>query len=134
MTPSADVLSTISDRSTNDGNVTTTNYDLDGRPTTVVDPHGTTTYTYDGTTGEHRGLVTTLADSVAGSFTGTYTNDGQLATQTYPGGLTASYSYDNAGNQTQIAYAKSGTSWITFTAARDEDGRIVSSNNAAGAR
>ena len=95
-------------------------------------PKGTTTYTYDGTTGEHRGLVTTVADSLAGSFTGTYTNDGQLATQTYPGGLMPRYSYDNAGNQTQIAYAKSGSAWVTFTAARDYKGRIMSGNNAAG--
>lgn len=114
------------------GAVTTTSYDLDGRPTTVVDPKGTTTYAYDGTAGEHRGVVTSSADSLAGTFNGTYTNDGQLATQSFPGGLTATYSYDNAGHQTQIAYAKSGTSWITFTATRDEGGRIVSGNNAAG--
>jgi RHS repeat-associated protein len=112
--------------------LTTTNYDLDGRPLTVVDPHGTTTYTYDGTTGEHRGLVTTLADSVAGSFTGTYDKDGKLATQAYPGGLTATYSYDNSGAQTQVSYAKSGVTWLSFTAARDGQGRIVASNNVAG--
>jgi RHS repeat-associated protein len=113
------------------GATTTTSYDLDGRPTTVVDPKGTTTYTYDSST-EHRGLVTSLVDSAAGTFTGTYDDNGNLATQTYPGGLVGTYVYDNSGQQTQIGYAQSGTSWLTFTAARDENGRIVADNNAAG--
>jgi RHS repeat-associated protein len=112
--------------------LTTTSYDLDGRPLTVVDPKGTTTYTYDGTTGEHRGLLTSVVDSLAGTFSGTYDKDGKLATQAYPGGLTATYDYDNAGGSAGIVYAKSGVTWFGFTAARDGLGRIVSSNNVAG--
>jgi RHS repeat-associated protein len=112
--------------------LTTTFYDLDGRVTSVTDPKGTATYAYDGTTGEHRGLVTSETDSIAGTFSGTYDDDAQLVTQAYPGGLTAAYSYDNANQQTQISYAKGGTTWVSFSAQRDQDGRIISSNNAAG--
>ena len=114
------------------GAVTTTNYDMNGRPTTVVDPKGTTTYTYDGVTGEHRGLVTTLADSLAGSFTATYDADSKLATQTYPGGIVATYSYDNVGALIDINYANGSVSWLEFTAHRDGQSRIATVNNAAG--
>ncbi len=114
------------------GATTTTSYDIDGRKAKVVDPKATTTYSYDGTTGEHRGLLTGLTDSQAGSFAGTYDAAGNLITQTYPGGLVATANYDNAGNQTSVNYTDAGVSWLDFTSTRDTQNRIASTNNAAG--
>jgi RHS repeat-associated protein len=114
------------------GAVTTTTYDLDGRVASVTDPNASSTYVYDGSTGEHRGLVTSSVDSLAGTFSGTYDNDGHLLTQTYPGGLTATYGYDNTGALVQTLYSESGVTWLDFTATRDAQARIAASNNAAG--
>jgi YD repeat-containing protein len=114
------------------GAVTTTTYDLDGRVASVTDPNASTTYVYDGTSGEHRGVVTSSIDSLAGAFAGTYDSDGHLLTQTYPGGLTATYSYDNSGAPVETLYSEAGVTWLNFTASRDTQGRIAASNNAAG--
>jgi YD repeat-containing protein len=53
-----------------DGNTAATTYDIDGRIATVNDGKGT--YTYDGGSGEHRGLLTGL-DIGAGSAPSTFT-------------------------------------------------------------
>jgi YD repeat-containing protein len=100
------------------GNVTTTGYDIDGRPIRQSDSKGTVTLQYDGSD-EHRGLVTS-EDIGAGSestFTAAYDASGDLATQTYPGGLTATRSYDNAGDPTGLTYTKAGTVLLDFTQA-----------------
>jgi RHS repeat-associated protein len=98
------------------GNTTTTGYDIDGRPDWKQDNKGTIKLTYDGGNGEHRGLVTSedIGTSANSTFTATYDTDGN-PTQTYPGGLTASGSYDNAGNQTGLTYTKAGDTLMAFT-------------------
>jgi RHS repeat-associated protein len=111
------------------GNVSTMTYDLDGRLTSLNDGQGTTSYTYDGSgTGEHRGLITGEDVGVSGSpstFGASYDADGNLGVETYPNGLTATRTFDNSGNATQLVYAKSGSTWMTFTAGTGAQGRTV---------
>ena len=108
------------------GTTSSTGYDILGRKISINDGKSTTSWTYDSAT-EHRGVVTSENIGVAGAlsvFTATYNPAGDLATQTYPNGLVASSAYDNAGNQTTLAYAKDSTNWMTFTAARDVGGKV----------
>ncbi len=94
-----------------DSNTTNYTYDLLDRVSTVNDGKATTTYTYNDVGAEKRGLPTTISDTAVGTFTATYDKDGQLATQTYPGGLAATYTYDEAGEPTNLVYAKSSGFW-----------------------
>jgi RHS repeat-associated protein len=86
------------------GNTTTYAYNLDGGVTSLNDGKGTETLTYDAA-----GDPTQIADSQAGTFAATYNPDGNLATETYPGGVTATYTYDPAGTTTSVSY--DGASW-----------------------
>ncbi|WGL50735.1 RHS repeat-associated core domain-containing protein [Nocardioides sp. BP30] len=97
------------------GNVTATGYDIDGRPITQTDNKGTVQLAYD-SAGEHRGLVTSedIGTTSNSRFTATYDADGNL-TQTYPGGTTATGTYDNAGNQTVLTYTNNGSTLASFT-------------------
>jgi YD repeat-containing protein len=109
------------------GTTSTTAYDIDSNVATVTDGQGTTSYTYDSSS-EHRGLVTgeDIGVSLAPSaFSASYDAAGNLATQTYPNGLVASTSYDNGGNPTKLVYAKSGSTWMTFTATNGDGDRTV---------
>lgn len=93
-------------------NTSTYTYDALDRLSTINDGKATTTYTYDDVGGEKRGLPTTISDAAVGAFTATYDPDGRLATQTYPGGLKATYTYDPAGETTNVAYSKAaGSTW-----------------------
>jgi RHS repeat-associated protein len=115
------------------GNVSARTYDLSGRPVTVTDGKGTTSYTYDSAT-EHRGLVTAEDIGVGaapGTFTADYDAAGNLATQTYPSGLTAVTSYDNAGNDTALTYAQGGVTWYGFTQTPGSDGSTATQTSPA---
>jgi RHS repeat-associated protein len=112
-------------------NTATTSYDIDGRPLTVNDGKGTTTYSYDGTDQlgrvEHRGLLTgenAGMGSLPSAFAGAYDADGNLVSESYPNGLVATSRYDNAGQQTDLNYAKSGTTWAEFTQSESVFGQI----------
>lgn len=95
-----------------DGNTAEYKYDIDGRVTELTD--GTEEaitkdgyeswqkYHYDETTGE----LTKLEDAAAGTFTAGYTVGGNLATETYPNGMTAYYTTDPAGQDTAVEYKK----------------------------
>ncbi|KGH48142.1 hypothetical protein IN07_03530 [Modestobacter caceresii] len=68
------------------GGVTTSVFDRFGKPTKVSDSIGTTTsFTYDRSI-EPRGFVTSVQDSVAGTLSAVYGPDGQLTSQSLPGG------------------------------------------------
>jgi RHS repeat-associated protein len=58
-------------------------------------PISTTIYTYDHAV-EPRGFLTSMTDSVAGTLTARWGPDGQLATQTLPGGVRQDFVYDTA--------------------------------------
>jgi len=87
-----------------DGNTSTYEYDLDGRPQKVNDGRGTQSYTYDPTLG----LLSELTDSSAAGmkFTLGYDVEGNPVTEGYPNGMTATYAYNSIGTPTGLEYRK----------------------------
>ncbi len=85
-----------------DGNEATYAYDIDGRPEKATDGKGTQTYTYDATTG----VLNSLKDSAAGTFTAGYDVEGNMTTEGYPNGMTAAYALDQTGQPTSLEYIK----------------------------
>jgi RHS repeat-associated protein len=130
------------------GETTTTNYDASGEVSSVVDPKGTTSYTYDGTDAagksEHRGLVTKISITRPGTsaveVTGAYDNSGSLTLQKLLGGITQRTTYDTAGEPTALSYsgpadivdpdtgAVTGTNpdapWLGWSQDKDALGRV----------
>ncbi|MGW1365073.1 DNRLRE domain-containing protein [Streptomyces chartreusis] len=101
------------------GNTATTAYDALGRPIKTTDSApSTTTYAYD-TTKDPRGLETSRTDSVAGTYAATYDVDGELATESLPGGYTLTITQNEIGAETSRIYT------------RDSDGAVVASDAAA---
>jgi RHS repeat-associated protein len=103
-----------------DSNNATTTYDLLDRPVTTDDGKGTQTFTYD-TAIDPRGVVTSVLDSAAGTFSTRYDADGQVSTQGYPNGMEARTTYDEVGKATALAYVKttnrsSSCTWLDFQA------------------
>lgn len=102
-----------------DTNTSTYTYDLLDRIKTLNDGKGTATYSYGDSGSEARGLPTTISygsyGGTSATFAATFDANGTPATQTYPGGLTASYTRDEAGQLTNIDYAKSGNYWPDST-------------------
>lgn len=125
------------------GAVTTTGYTNTSEPATVTTPHGTTTYSYDGTDGagkeERRGKATgmTITGAGTGGSTGTFTAGydaaGSLTAQTMPGGITQTRDYDTTGKLTGLSYNGAVTvngvpgtgPWITWSRSYDVAGRVV---------
>jgi RHS repeat-associated protein len=91
-----------------DGNTSTYAYTLDDQVASLNDGKGTQTYTYQ-TTSEERGLLTTISDSAAGTFTGTYDADGNLLSQALPNGITECTSYDATDEPIGRSYIEGGT-------------------------
>ena len=115
------------------GSISTTTYVQPGLPgaghvLSVQDETGTTTYSYDGTDAdglsEHRGIATGMFVSGLGQFQAAYDADLNVVTEVMPGGIVKDSEFDNAGNQTSIAYSgkvgDSQGSWMAF--ARSYDG------------
>ncbi|MFF0476473.1 DNRLRE domain-containing protein [Streptomyces sp. NPDC004284] len=88
-----------------DGGTTTTEFDKFGKPVKVSDGTGSTTYTYDRAQ-EPRGMVTSVTDSIAGTFTAKYGPDGQLTEQTYPGGYVRKDTFNASGAATGRTYSR----------------------------
>ncbi len=110
-----------------DGNTSTTEYDIDGRETAISDGKGTQSYSYDPTTG----FPTKLADSAAGTFTGAYDVEGNLATAGYPNGMNVKHTYDATGRETGVEYVKtthctSGCTWYSESEASSIHGQALS--------
>lgn len=89
-----------------DGGVTRTEFNRYGNPTKVSDNTGYTTYTYDRTL-EPRGMLTSVTDSVAGTFGAKYAPDGQLVEVTYPGGIKRTDSLNASFNPVARSYTRS---------------------------
>lgn len=85
-----------------DGNTSTTTYDLLSRPASTNDGKGTQTFGYDPTSG----LLVSLTDSAAGTFTASYDADGNLVEQGLPNGLAAQTTYDETGSPVHLRYEK----------------------------
>jgi tripartite motif-containing protein 71 len=92
------------------GNITEYTYDEYARlhevrydTTLAAGPKGAhETYGYS----EETGALVEISDSAAGSFTASYDPDGNITTQTYPDGLTASYDYNSIGEAVSLSYEK----------------------------
>ena len=110
-----------------DGVTSTTKYDIAGRPTEFSDGKGAQTYGYNTKTG----LMELLVDSQAGSFTAEYDAVGQMVSQTAPGGLKATTSYDETGAPVGLTYTHPGCSgcvWYDQDIAESIHGQWLSNN------
>ncbi len=87
-----------------DGNTATFEYEKekDARLVKMSDSKGSQTYHYNETTG----ALSELVDSAAGTFTANYDVAGKMTTETYPNGMTASYTHNQTGETTGIEYKK----------------------------
>ncbi|MFI6478451.1 DNRLRE domain-containing protein [Nonomuraea sp. NPDC050663] len=91
-----------------DGGQTRTDYDDLDRPAKVVDSApSTTVYTYDHAV-EPRGLLTSLTDSAAGTFTARYDAEGRLSGGDLPGGLHVLNGFDERGQAYARIYTRDG--------------------------
>ena len=112
-----------------DGNKSTTTYDVDGRPVTMTDGKGAQTFHYD----ELSGVLTTLEDSAAGTFTAGYDGDGNLIERGLPNGLIAKTTYNEAGEATKLAYTKAAScgescTWFEEGLERSIYGQVLSAS------
>jgi RHS repeat-associated protein len=79
--------------------------ELDGRLRHANDGKGTETYVYS----ESSGFLTELINEYGATklpFTATYDSEGNMLTEGYPNGMTASYSYNATGTRTGLSYKK----------------------------
>jgi RHS repeat-associated protein len=109
-----------------DGNRSKTTYDIDGRPVTVSDAKGTQTYHYN----ETSGLLTSLEDSAAGTFTASYDADGNLIERGLPDGLTAKTTYNPVDEPIGLAYTKTSScgescTWYEENLQRSIQGQVL---------
>jgi RHS repeat-associated protein len=103
-----DSLGRVTSYTDTDNTQTTTSYDLLSRTATIADGNDTRTYTYD-QNGENRGLPTTIADTLAGTFsTAGYDPDGRLTSETWPDGMIVTHTYNETGTPTGLTYTKPG--------------------------
>jgi RHS repeat-associated protein len=107
-----------------DANTSAYTYDIDGRLHTLNDGKGTQTSGYDTTTGD----LTSVQDTAAGTFAATYNADGNVLTETYPTGMTATYTYDETANPTNLTYTapaacNTNCTWYTDTVVPSAEGQ-----------
>ncbi|MFB7577038.1 RHS repeat-associated core domain-containing protein [Streptomyces sp. NPDC056165] len=116
------------------GNTAVTSYDALGRPVKTIDSAAsTTTYTYD-TAKDPRGQETSRTDSVAGTFAATYDADGELATESLPGGYTLTVGQDETGATTSRVYTRDSDDTVVASDSVDESvhGQVVDDADTAG--
>lgn len=68
----------------------------------------------------------TLLDSGAGTFTATYNAEGAISSESYPNGMTASYTSNPVGQITALTYGKGATTWYKDQTALSIHGQIIS--------
>ncbi|HTB50824.1 MAG TPA: hypothetical protein VK701_07590, partial [Solirubrobacteraceae bacterium] len=90
-----------------DGVTSSYTRDVDGRIKevnygTVDGATASQNYTYDATTG----TLASLYDTAAGTFTAKYDLEAKITSETYPNGMTASYTRNQAGETTGVEYVK----------------------------
>jgi RHS repeat-associated protein len=89
------------------GNTSAYTYDEMDRVASVDDGQGTQTYTYQSSADE-RGLLTSIDDSAAGTFTGVYDADGNLIDESLPNGLEECTTLDSIDQTIDRAYQSGG--------------------------
>ncbi|MEW2382001.1 RHS repeat-associated core domain-containing protein [Micromonospora sp. NPDC047707] len=102
------------------GAVTTTEYDRVGKLVKIADPHSSTTYAYDRAS-EPRGFLTSVSDSVAGSFGARYAPDGQLVEVSYPGGITRRDRLDSGLDPVERVYTRDSDGAVVYSEAVTEN-------------
>lgn len=80
-------------------------YDVDGRVKKINDGKGAETYKYSEATGLPTELINEYGTNKL-TFTGTYDVEGDLLTEGYPNGMTATYGYNQTGAAVSLAYQK----------------------------
>lgn len=124
-----DLLGRLRSYTDADGATTTTEFDRYGKPAKVTDSIGTTQeFTYDRDI-DPRGLLTSMTDSIAGTFTARYGPDGQLLEQGLPGGVRMLSTQDPVGEITGRTYIRSSDNMIIASSNSVENlrGEIISS-------
>ncbi|NBE82077.1 LamG-like jellyroll fold domain-containing protein [Micromonospora rubida] len=111
-----DLLGRLASYTDADGGTTESEFDRYSKSVKVINPTGHATFAYD-RTAEPRGLLTSVTDSIAGTFTAKYSPDGQLTELKYPGGLTRNDRLDASLQPVQRTYT------------RDSDGTVVYSES-----
>ena len=118
------------------GLTSTTTYTIDSQVATLDDGEGTYTYGYDGGSGEHRRLPTSVDIGMSGELPDTFTLDydtaGAQSSVTFPNGMVATNGYDELGVPTSLDYTDSaGQNLLSFNATVDVEGRVVASTSTA---
>jgi RHS repeat-associated protein len=116
-----------------DGGVTTTKYDVAGRPIEVSDPKGLETLTYDPSSN----LPVKIEDSGVGIFKAEYDADGHLVAKSFPDGLVAHAAYNAAGEVTTLSYEKGSAcggscTWYAESVERSAFGQVLANSNSLG--
>lgn len=135
-----DALGRVKTQTDARGRVTTYTYLADGRTDNVVNPEGTTTYTYNtnkqltgisnSTTSVSRtygydtkGRVASVGETIAGTaFSTSFTYDtyGRLSTRTHPSGIVETLGYNSNGYMSTISAGGSTRYTITSQNAREQ--------------
>jgi YD repeat-containing protein len=118
------------------GGVSTTTYTSDSQIATFADgAGGLYEYTYDGASGEHRRVPTSVKTGFGSGIPDTFTLDydatGAQTKVTYPNGMVASYGHDQIGVPTSLDYTAPGVTdpLLSFTAIADVDGRVLANTS-----
>ncbi|TYP90610.1 DNRLRE domain-containing protein [Blastococcus xanthinilyticus] len=118
---SFDLLGRMTKYEDGSGGWTTSVFDRFGKPTEVSDSTGSTTsFSYDRAK-EPRGFVTSVTDSVAGTISASYGPDGQVMSQSLPGGVTLTIGYDANRTPVSRTYARSGDGTLIASSAAVEN-------------
>jgi RHS repeat-associated protein len=128
-----DALGRVTKYQDADGNNAAVTYNINGQVASFNDGKGIQTYSYDAATG----MLVSLSDSMAGTFTASYNADGQMIKRGLPNGLTAETVYDAAGAATDLTYTKVSNcgvscTWLDFEVARSGSGKILSETGTLG--
>ena len=122
VTKTFDALGRMASYDDGAGNRTDSVFDQYSKPTKVTDSTGaSTTFTYDRAK-EPRGFVTSVTDSVAGTISATYGPDGQVLTQSLPGGVSLNIGYDANANPVTRTYVRDSDKAVLGTSSVIENG------------
>jgi len=137
ITTSFDTWGRVNSYTDTTGMISAPTYTIDGQVAGFNDGAGAYTYTYDGPTGEHRRLPTSV-DAGFGTglpdvFTLGYDAHGAPAKVTYPNGMVATYTRDDLGIPTGLDYTdpSTGATLLSFTNTPDVDGRVLAATSTA---
>ncbi|WP_433461138.1 LamG-like jellyroll fold domain-containing protein [Micromonospora sp. CA-248212] len=115
-----DLLGRLASYTDADGGTTTNEFDRFGKSVKVSDPTGYSTFAYD-RAAEPRGLLTSVTDSVAGTFSAKYSPDGQLTELKYPGGLTRTDRLDANLQPVERTYTRDSDNEVIYSESVQEN-------------